>query len=255
MEPLLCGAGEVYLNFGCFYDVEGMSARRDALLSLRKANRAAYPAAYAELAAARDLIRCARSAARSVDPEGLFRLTRRLIELPEPNGSVGRCRDVFLRAWTPEGLMDFTPDAVSGYRSCAALADPCALSAPLLERLAQHCQSAGYDCIRVLSPIDPSRPEGLLVPALGKALLTNPASGIKCAVKVDVESFFPQTEQTRELLARADACCAAAAARLAEARAIHDELEALCRPYISYEGVDLLTREYQKQLREELLKK
>ena len=45
------------------------------------------------------------------------------------------------------------------------------------------------------------------------------------------------------------------AGAVAEARAIHDELEALCRPYISYEGVDLLTREYQKQLREELLKK
>ena len=33
----------------------------------------------------------------------------------------------------------------------------------------------------------------------------------------------------------------------------HDELEALYRPHFAFEGLDLLTQEYQKQLRSGLL--
>ena len=40
---------------------------------------------------------------------------------------------------------------------------------------------------------------------------------------------------------------------LAKAKSIHDEMEAVCRPFISFEGVELLTQEYKKQLRKELL--
>ncbi len=255
MEPQLCGACENYLNLGCFYDADGLGEKRPALLALREANLAVYPAVYAELSAARDLERCARASVRSIDPEGLFQLTRHFFDLPPARASEGSSRDVFLRAWTPEGLTDHTTSAAALCRTCVELRDPCGLSAPLLERLSRHCLRGGCDCIRVLSPVDPTRLEGLLVPALNLALLTNAGPGVKCAVTVDVEPFFPPSDQTRDLLEHAAMHCAAASALMSEAKRIHDELEALCRPYVSFEGLDLLTQEYRKQLRAELLKK
>ena len=254
MEPELCGCGEAYLNFGCFYDADGLTEKRPALLALKQANQAVYPAVYAHLRAARALEICARRSVRSADPEGLYRLTRSFFgELPEHADAGGECRDVFLRAWTPDGLTDHMESAAAACGTCVALRDPLGLSSPLLERLGRQYARAGCGCIRILSPVDPGRTEGLLIPSQGLALLANRETD--CAVTVDVEHFFPPAEPVKALLERARGHCAEAAALLSEARAIHDEMEALCRPYISFEGVDLLTQEYKKQLRAELLGK
>ena len=255
MEPELCGCGETYLNFGCFYDVEGLTRQRPALLALRQANQAVYPAVYAHLRAARALEVCARASVRRADPEGLYRLSRSFFsELPGQSAAEGACRDVFLRSWTPEGQTDHSQSATALCKTCVILRDPCGLSAPLLERLTRHCLRAGCDCIRVLSPIDPGRQEGLLAPSLGLAILQTNGRSVPGAVTVDVEHFFPPAAQTADLMDRAKDHCAQAADLLAEAKAIHDEMEALCRPFVSFEGVDLLTEEYKKQLRAELLR-
>ena len=256
MEPALCGCAEVYLNFGCFIDADGLTSRRSELLSLHQANKAIYPVVYAHLRAARDLEACARRSIKSTDPEGLYRLTRSFFTALSPGRSVeGSTRDVFLRAWTPEGLTDHSASAGAVCRTCVALRDPCGLSTPLLERLSRHCARTGYDSIRVLSPVDPGRAEGLLVPEAGLAFLAACSGQTNCAATVDVDCFFPPSEETRTLLDRAHAHCKEASALLAKARALHSELEVLCRPFVAFEGVDLLTEEYRKQLRAELLRK
>ena len=256
MEPALCGCAEVYLNFGCFIDADGLSAHQSELLSLHQANQTIYPAVYAHLRAARDLEACARRSVQSADPEGLYRLTRSFFSALSPaRSNEGSTRDVFLRAWTPEGLTDHSASAAAVCRTCVALRDPCGLSAPLLERLSRHCTRAGYDSIRILSPIDPGRAEALLVPEAQLAFLAAGSEQSNCAATVDVDCFFPPSEETRTLLDRAHAHCEEASALLSKARALHSELEALCRPFVAFEGVDLLTEEYRKQLRSELLRK
>ena len=255
MEPELCGCGEIYLNFGCFCDADGLSEKRPALMALRQAHQAIYPAVYSHLRSARTLLECARQNADNRDPEGLFRLTRGFFELPPAGGTEGGRRDVFLQAWTPDGLTDHTDSARAVCPTCVALRDPCGLSTPLLERLERHFRKGGCDCVRVLSPVDPSRPAGLLVPSRGLAFLTAAEDDARCAVTVDAAHFFRMTEQSEGLLARAEAHCREAASLLAKAKALHDELENLCRPFISFEGVDLLTQEYKKQLRTQLLRK
>ena len=255
MEPELCGCGEVYLNFGCFIDADGLSVHRPALLALKQANSEIYPAVYAHLKAAGDLTACARRSMLNADAEGLYRLTRSFFtDLSPARHSEGTIRDVFLRAWTPEGLTDLSAGAGAVCRTCVALRDPCGLSAPLLDRLARHCARGGYDCVRVLSPVDPNRAEGLLVPESGIAVLSAGCAQVKCAASINVEHFFRQSEQTRSLLDQALGHCKEASALLAKAKSIHDELEARIRPFVSFEGVDLLAEEYKKQLRAELLR-
>ena len=73
-----------------------------------------------------------------------------------------------------------------------------------------------------------------------------------CAVEVNLRRYFKCGAHTGAMLAQARAHTAEAVRLLAEAKAAHDELEALYRPFVSFEGLDLLTREYQKNLRAEL---
>ncbi len=253
MEPEVCGCGEIYLNLGCFCDADGLTEKRPALLALSQAHRAVFPAVYAHLRSARDLEAGARQYAENRDPEGLYRLTRGFFELPPASTGAGARRDVFLQAWTPEGLTDHTDSARALCPVCIGLRDPCGLSAPLLARLERHFRKAGCDCVRVLSPLDPARPAGLLVPSQGLAFLATAEDDGRCAVTVDTGRFFRVPDQAGELLAQAGAHCREAASLLAKAKSIHDEMEAVCRPFISFEGVDLLTQEYKKQLRKELL--
>ena len=246
--PPLCGCGSVYLNLGCFYDAEGLSARAEALQAAQQKNRSFYPAVYAHLRAAASLEQSVRDAMEPTDPEGLFRLLRGFYgELAPSKNGHGQCREVFLSAYTPAGYVEFPVRC-----GCTvALADPCGLSAPLLARLRNHFLHAGYDCVAALSPLSADRLAGLLVPELDTAFLAAPEPE-DCAVEVNLRRYFKCGAHTEALLAQARAHTAEAVRLLAEAKAAHDELEALYRPFVSFEGLDLLTREYQKNLRAEL---
>ena len=247
VEPPLCGCGAVYLNLGCFYDSEGLTARADALRAAQKKNRAFYPAVYAHLRAAASLEQSARESMERTDPEGLFRLLRRFCaDLTPSKTGRGQCREVFLSAYTPAGYVEFPVRC-----GCTvAFADPCGMSAPLFERLRRHYLHAGYDCIATLSPLSADRLTGLIVPELDTAFLAAPAPE-DCGVQINLRRYF-KCGAADPLLAQAKAHTAGAVRLLAEAKAAHDELEALYRPFVSFEGLDLLTREYQKNLRSEL---
>ena len=247
VEPPLCGCGALYLNLGCFYDSDGLSARADALRSAQKKNQSYYPAVYAHLRAAASLEQSARESMERADPEGLFRLLRGFYaDLAPSKTGRGQCREVFLSAYTPAGYVEFPVRC-----GCTvALADPCGLSAPLLERLLRHYRHAGYDCVGALSPLSADRLTGLIVPELDTAFLAAPEPA-DCAVEVNLRRCF-KCCSADALLAQARAHTTEAVRLLAEAKAAHDELEALYRPFVSFEGLDLLTREYQKNLRAEL---
>lgn len=255
MEPQLCGCAEIYLNLGCFYDAEGLGRMRPKLLALQRENQALYPAVYAELNAAAALEECARQSMQRADPEGLYRLMRTMCaDLSPAREGSGQVREVFLRAYTPKGLTDLTDSACAQYRTRIAVYDPCGLSAPLFQRLTNLYRHAGHDCINVLSPLDPGRPEGLIVPEANMAFLACQSSENDCAVTVNLRQFFRDSEQTKALMQQAGEHCARAISALSRAKALHDKIEAVYHPFVSFEGLDLLTQEYQKTIRTQLLR-
>ena len=251
VEPELCGCGEVYLNLGCFYNTEALRPHAEALHALQKKNQSFYPAVWAHLRTAAALERSAREAMEPADSEGLFRLLRGFYADAAPSGrGHGRSREIFLGAYTPAGFVEFP--VRSG--CTVALADPCSLSAPLLARLREHCLRAGYDCTAVLSPLSPDRLTGLIVPQLDAAFLAAPEPTEHCSVSVNLRRYFKCSAHTDALLSEARAHTEEAVRLLAEAKAAHDELEALYRPHVAFEGLDLLTQEYRKNLKAELLR-
>ncbi len=250
VEPELCGCGEVYLNLGCFYNTEALREHAEALHALQQKNRSFYPAVYAHLRAAAALEQSARQSAEPTDPEGLFRLLRGFYSDVPSRDTRGRCREVFLSAYTPAGLVEFPVRC-----GCTvALADPCGLGAPLLERLRRHFLHAGYDCTVVLSPLSAERLTGLLIPALDTAFLSAPEPPEDCGVTVRLCRYFKCGSHTQALLTQASAHTEEAVRLLGRAKAAHDELEALYRPHVAFEGLDLLTQEYRKNIKAELLR-
>lgn len=251
VEPELCGCGEVYLNLGCFYNTEALRPHAEALHALQKKNRSFYPAVYAHLRSAAALAQSARASAEQTDPEGLFRLLRGFYAdvAPSRDGHA-QSRELFLSAFTPAGFVKFPARC-----GCVvALEDPCGLSAPLLARLREHYARAGYDCDAVLSPLSPDRLTGLIVPELDTAFLAAPEPPENCSVSVNLRRYFKCGSHTEAMLAEAGTHTGEAIRLLAEAKTAHDELEALYRPHVAFEGLDLLTQEYRKNLKAGLLR-
>ena len=86
------------------------------------------------------------------------------------------------------------------------------------------------------------------------AFLAAPEPAEQCSVSVDLRRYFRCGAHTDALLTEAMAHTEEAVRLLAGAKAAHDELEALYRPHVAFEGLDLLTREYRKNLKAELLR-
>lgn len=256
LEPRLCGCDGVYLNLGCFYDTDKIPDTRHKLESLRAENQALYPAAYAHLRAAKELRQCVKQSAKEADQTSIYALTRGLMqELPPSEEGGGKVREVFAHTFTPAGEIYLFDSIKSLCTSFVAIEDPCGLSSPLLERLKHHYLHAGYDCTLLLSPLSPEVLEGLVVPERNCAYIACQSALSDAAVSINLSRCYHFSDSALPLLKAADDHCAEAVALLQEAKALHDEMEALYRPYVSFEGLDLLTQEYQKQIKGELLHK
>lgn len=253
-EPALCGCDGSYLNLGCFYDADGLREKKEALRALKEENAALYPAAYAHLRAAGRLRDSAGEALMNRDRAGLFSLSRTLLREPAENpGGSGTAREVFLHGFTPKGELRLYDTVKSLCSSRIGLIDPYGVSAPLLMRAKAHYQSAGYDVISVLDPLRPDSTEAVLIPQAGLSYELCAAASEDWSLQVQLSRYFTVTDESRELLACADRHIAEAGSLLQKAKALHDEIEALYRPYVSFEGLDLLTEEYRKKLKSMLL--
>lgn len=256
LEPRLCGCDAVYLNLGCFYDADKIPDERQRLEALRAKNQALYPAAYAHLRAARELKGCAKASAIEIDHKSLYALTRGLMqELPPSLTGESRVREVFLHAFTPEGEIRLMDTVHSLCNTCVAVEDPCGLSGTLFERLKDHYLHAGYDCMILRSPLFADTIEGILLPEIGTAYLACVKAPKDASITVNISRYYRFPDSAAALPEAAERHCAQAVALLREAKALHDEIEAVYRPYVSFEGLDLLTQEYQKQIKGELLLK
>jgi len=256
LEPRLCGCDAVYLNLGCFYDTDKIPDERQKLEALRAKNQALYPAAYAHLRSARELKGCVKAAAAEIDHKSLYAVMRGCMqELPPSTNGQSCVREVFLHTFTPEGEIYLMDTVHSLCNTCVALEDPCGLSSTLFERLKRHYLHAGYDCITLRSPLFPDTIEGLLIPEIGTAFLACGKAPEAASVTINISRYYRFPDSAAQLLEAAQGHCAQAIVLLREAKALHDELEAIYRPYVSFEGLDLLTQEYQKQIKGELLHK
>lgn len=248
LEPTLCAGWEGYVDFGAFYDRAGIARVEPELRRRKRENAAQYPLVTACLAAADRLLDPAR--AMWEEP----RCRRDLEELAgclaltalRPSGRQGRVRRRFLSAVTPEGLSFCTETAAAVCGRVYVLEDSYGLAPALLQRVLEQALQLGQTCLVCYTPLQPDgAPAHLLVPGAGAAFVASspdfPYAGERCCT-LELDGTLPPAARDTLRFARdtAGTLLRKAAEHVREAKRIHDELEALCRPYVDFAAADAL---------------
>lgn len=246
LEPRLCGGSMNYLNFGEFYDAEGMRAREDALYETQTENAAQYPAMYASLRAAEAAQRCLTAEA-PIDRDELTGVAEGLAAtLLPPRDAVGSRRTCFLHAVVPTALLLLEQTPRTLCRRVVVLRDHYGQSAVLLEALARRAAANGHGCIVCPGLLGESIAH-LLIPSAQAAFVTEtddfPFTGA-CFCRVELDAMLPAARR-RELephLQSRSAYLRRAQAHIRQAKHLHDRMELLCRPCVDFAAVERRTQ-------------
>ena len=253
IEARYPGAAGVYLDLSRFLDQEALRPLLPELSALQRRYKALYDLAYRQLAAAAALL--PRNHPALQDPEAAEQARRRASSLArralpplEPQGgTVHR----FLSAVSCQGYVTLKETLESYGRRCI-LENDLGLGRVYLEALAAAAQTRGYQTVLCHDPLEPEKPEALLLPEADLALLAvdRTLSGDPIAARhvrldalADAELLRRERRTLKESRRQAAQMFAAAVETLARAKALHDELEALYRPHVDFTGVEAATEE------------
>ena len=249
LEPPCPGACGAYLDLSRYYDTAAMRARRDEILARGSAYKAKYAEAYALLA----LLPAAQALPADALPAEADRLAaahraesvaRRV--LPVRRGREGKQLLRFLGAFCCEGRVFRADTAEALCGKLYRLDRERGLADDYLRALASQAKKRGWDAVCCPDPLEPEKLEAVLLPEAGFGCVAAPPeasweTAVTRRVRLDALPENAKLPAARALLResrkRRDRLLGQAAAALAEAKALHDELEAVCNPFVDFEGV------------------
>lgn len=261
VEPKLPGAVEHYVNLGACYDAVALAPLRSQLKASMAGYQECYRRAYGNLSAAAQVRQDMRAVLYSDELRGkmqkraagiLSREVRR-----RKNISTGRVRQRFLSGVTCRGKLPLWETAFTQCPKVFHLCDRYGLAHEMLSVLLTGVQRGGYDVVACPSPMAPMRLEHLLVPKLGLAFLSGPGNIRLPAApyrRVHIDTMIDPTllRENRGRLRLSSRIAGqleeAAVAALAQAKSMHDELEALYNPHVDFQRVGHMAEEIIAQI-------
>ena len=225
IDPLIPGACDEVVDLGHFLHHAEFMGKADALRALFAENRTHYDRAYACLAAARALAQTAvDAAAASVDLAAVRAYLAPLFAAER----AGESRRLFCRSATPKGVVDFADTL--GLADCRHFHG--AVGAVVLREAANLAEGRAVTLLDDF--ILPEIPRRVLLPEKGLALC-NTEDGADDAIgflRAPLPDFVAYAAgESRALVARATE-------ELAACLAVHDNIEAIYRPFVDYARVD-----------------
>ena len=247
VEPKYPGVAEQYVNLGACYDRAGLQGVREEIQGAMTGYREHYQRAYRCLGAAEEIREDVRAALETPAlEEKLERRARGILrrELkPKGTGQGGAVKQRFLGAVTHMGTLTLYETVQAQCTRVYELSDRYGLAHPLLSRLLAGAVLGGYDVVACPDPMAPERLAHLLVPEAGLAFVSSaPASPYpgKCCRRLRLETMADQEAlrrcrpRLRFSLKVSAALVEEAVDSLAQAKAMHDGLEALYHPYVDF---------------------
>lgn len=241
VEPALFGADGDYLNLGQFCRLPLKAADEKRARELGAAYRARYGAAYRSLAAAAALCRTRGEDAVFAELEQkLRRRLRGVLQRHAPRGASGAESRRYLSAISCRGLLLAPLPAACPllYR----LDEGRGLAPRALQLVAEEAEARGLSRILCPSPLDETQLEAVLLPEAGLAFAAGDWEAPQTR-SIRLDAMLPplEPEEKRRLrLARQreQETLDEAVRELARAKALHDELEAVFRPYMDFPALD-----------------
>ena len=255
IEPKYPGAVERYVNMGDCYDTRALSALRQEIIACMSGYKGCYQRAYRCLSAASEIAEDQRAALLS---DGLSqKLAKRAHgilarELPrQKTDRTGLVKQRFLGAVTHLGPVCLFDTALAQCDRVYALSDNCGLAHEILVHLLAGAVARGYDTVACPDPMAPDRLAHLLVPQRRLAFLTStgalpfpghPYRRIRLDAAADNEVLRRNRPRLRFARKVAAALSEEAVASLAQAKAMHDDLEAIYHPHVDFALVDRMAQ-------------
>jgi hypothetical protein len=247
VEPKYPGAVERYVNMGDCYDKQALWPLRKEIMDCMAGYKGCYQRAYRCLGAAAEimedqratLITDALSQKLAKRAKGILsrEVPRRKTEEP------GRICQRFLGAVTHQGPVCLYGTALAQCGRIYALSDSCGLAHELLIHLLAGTAASGYDAVACPDPMAPDRLAHVLVPQLGLAFLSaagelppeiRPYRHIRLDAAADGELLRRSRPRLRFARKVSAALAEEAVASLAQAKAMHDDLEAIYNPHVDF---------------------
>lgn len=237
-EPLIFAVTADYVNLGsfCRLPISAEDSRRIRLLN--REYKALYDKAYKYLSAAADILDSEGEA--KLEPRQLSLLSRRLGRILDATPSTvpgsGMVLRRFFSAISCKGRLCLK-DSVAGLCS-RVYALPEALVPCFMALAAAEAESRGLSALLCPQPLQPSRPEALLLPGCSLAFVPE-SWGVPGQELLDLEGLelpapAPLPEQYAPAMSKA-------VLLLSQAKSLHDQLEAVYKPYMDFKALDSFT--------------
>lgn len=261
VEPKYPGVVERYVNMGLCYDTQGLAPLRGDIISCMSGYKGCYQRAYRCLGAAAEVFEDQRSTLLTDSlSEKMAKRARGILtrELRKKKGaSGGQVKQRFLGAVTHAGPLCLFETAQAQCGRIYELADNCGLAHELLVHLLAGITAEGWDVIACPDPMAPQRLAHLLVPQLDLAFLTStadlpfpgtPYRRIRLDAAADKELLRRSRPRLRFAKKVSSALMEEAMASLAQAKSMHDDLEALYNPHVDFELVEAMATDLCKEI-------
>ena len=260
IEPRYPGVVESYVNLGDCYDKTGLSTVRAEIIGCMTGYKDCYKRAYRCLDAAAEIAEDMRSilSTRALEEKAAKRAHGIFSREIRATGSgTGQITQRFLGAVTHRGQLTYYATAYALCKRIYLLEDSCGLSHLMLSHLLTDLSHTGYDVIACPSSMAPDRLEHLIIPELSLAFLSVPP-GHSCPkrpyrrIHIDAmaDPELIRRNKTRLRFSRriSAALIDQAVESLAQAKAMHDDLEALYNPYVNFDLVHRIADELSKAI-------
>ena len=261
VEPKYPGAVERYVNMGDCYNKEFLWPLRKEIMDCMVGYKGCYQRAYRCLGAAAEIMEDQRSVLLTdALSQKLAKRARGILtrEVPRRKAEAsGRVKLRFLGAITHQGPVCLYDTALAQCGRVYALTDICGLAHELLIHLLAGVTANGYDVVACPDPMAPDRLAHLLVPRLGLAFLTvsaglplptAPYRRIRLEAAADGEALRRSRPRLRFARKVSAALVEEAVSSLAQAKAMHDDLEAIYNPHVDFGLVDEIAQDIWEEI-------
>lgn len=256
IEPDFPAASSMYLDLGVFYDLKGIKGRLPELMANSKQYKAMYSRAYGIIAAAQ------ATAPGKIpgligedDIEAVLRRAGSVIlrELGKRQFGTGTEKKRFISAFTCDGDI-FCEDTVAKLCSRVyTLDNEYGLAYVYLNEIRKAVSERGIPSVICPSPINPDKPEAVLIPELSLGFLAIDSrrgfSGkayrhVRLDALIDSQRLKNNRVEIRRAARRYKELMQDAGNILANAKLMHDELEKVYNPHVNFDGVYELCGEH-----------
>ena len=248
IEPKYPGAVERYVNMGDCYNSQALFPLRRAIMDCMAGYKDCYRRAYRCLEASAKIFEDIRATLLTDTLSAkLAKRARGILSRELPNkksGVPGQVKQRFLGAVSHKGVLCLYHTAAAQCSRIYELSDSCGLAHELLIHLLSGAVNRGYDVVACPDPMAPDRLTHLLIPEVGLAFLSTngeltlpfkPYRRIRLDGAADRDTLRRCRPRLRFVRKVSNALLEEAVASLAQAKAMHDDLEAIYNPHVDFD--------------------